>query len=427
MKWYRPGEESSETQWNDILGVIDRQGCGTRSSVPLYLFGSAWNRGPAVSHPSGSPIVKGASVATTLTSERPAYCRQAGPRGEKLAARSAASAHVAGCIPRLYHARDGVRWAWLRACMFKWKVVSSRPRRLGWRTSRTGFFCLYRTCFWAGRRWSRPAGFGVCSYFISSTPSGTAAALGHDPAVVHVHGRSRRGVLFRQPSGKGQSYPTMFIHAVWRAFLLILLGVFLRRRSRCHGERRCLRSDDAVGLHQRPGPNRNGLYFLFLLVGRGWKIQRIATAAILVGYCALRRALAGCRRELCTRKAVGVPARNGGIIIRIGSPTGTRTAMSDTTSMCCCSTFSRARAVRLQPRRLPDAELHAVAGDNAVRPDVRRVAATTAARARPAAFSWSAAARPAWPAAGRWPVRLPAGQAHLDAVVGASAARAGAA
>ena len=37
LEWYRLGEESSQTQWNDILGVFDRQG---RALDQAYL--DAW-------------------------------------------------------------------------------------------------------------------------------------------------------------------------------------------------------------------------------------------------------------------------------------------------------------------------------------------------------------------------------------------------
>jgi predicted acyltransferase len=74
---------------------------------------------------------------------------------------------------------------------------------------------------------------------------------------------------------RGQSYGRMLGHAVYRAILLILLGVFLR--SVGHDETRWTFEDvvTQIGL---------GYVFVFLLWNRGWKIQLVAIAAILIGY-----------------------------------------------------------------------------------------------------------------------------------------------
>jgi predicted acyltransferase len=89
---------------------------------------------------------------------------------------------------------------------------------------------------------------------------------------------------------KGESYPRMLAHAVWRACLLILLAVFL--------------SSPVVIQHPNIargwiGPRTNwifpnvlaqiglGYVFVFLLTGRGLRIQLAALAAILIGYTIL--------------------------------------------------------------------------------------------------------------------------------------------
>lgn len=77
---------------------------------------------------------------------------------------------------------------------------------------------------------------------------------------------------------RGQSYGRMFGHAVYRAVLLVLLGVFLRS---VHRNSTYWTLEDVVsqiGLGYIP---------LFLLCQRGWKIQLGVVAAILVGYWAL--------------------------------------------------------------------------------------------------------------------------------------------
>jgi predicted acyltransferase len=90
---------------------------------------------------------------------------------------------------------------------------------------------------------------------------------------------------FASRVAKGDSYGKMFFHAVWRAILLILLAVFL--------------SSPMTLSRATPtpwGPTTNwiftnvlaqiglGYIFVFLLVGRGWRLQLGVIAAILAGY-----------------------------------------------------------------------------------------------------------------------------------------------
>jgi len=77
---------------------------------------------------------------------------------------------------------------------------------------------------------------------------------------------------------RGQSYASMFLHAVYRAIVLILLGVFLRS---LHAPSTNWTFEDVVtqiGL---------GYVFLFLLWNRDWRIQLASTAVILFAYWAL--------------------------------------------------------------------------------------------------------------------------------------------
>lgn len=77
---------------------------------------------------------------------------------------------------------------------------------------------------------------------------------------------------------RGQSYLRMLGHAVYRAVVLILLGVFLRS---LHSPSTNWTLEDVVtqiGL---------GYVFLFLLWNRDWRIQLAATAVILFAYWAL--------------------------------------------------------------------------------------------------------------------------------------------
>lgn len=84
---------------------------------------------------------------------------------------------------------------------------------------------------------------------------------------------------------KGQTFWWMLFHAAWRSLLLILLAVFLSSPMQLGRE--------SAGYK---GPTTNwifvnvlaqigmGYVFVFLLAGRGWKVQVGALAVILVGY-----------------------------------------------------------------------------------------------------------------------------------------------
>jgi heparan-alpha-glucosaminide N-acetyltransferase len=74
---------------------------------------------------------------------------------------------------------------------------------------------------------------------------------------------------------KGSTFPKMFLHAIWRALVLIALGIFLRSM---HSTQTYFTFEDTltqIGL---------GYPFLFLLGFRPPRWQWIALAAILLGY-----------------------------------------------------------------------------------------------------------------------------------------------
>jgi heparan-alpha-glucosaminide N-acetyltransferase len=100
---------------------------------------------------------------------------------------------------------------------------------------------------------------------------------------------------------KGESDTRIYAHAVWRAFLLIALAVFLssplvvKTSFQAWGA-----ATGATGrLIPVPAPATNfvftnvlaqiglGYVFVFMLRGRGWKVQLAALAIILAGYTAL--------------------------------------------------------------------------------------------------------------------------------------------
>ncbi len=93
---------------------------------------------------------------------------------------------------------------------------------------------------------------------------------------------------FASRQAKGESYPQMVAHAGWRAFLLVLLAVFLSSPVRL-----------SEGVELVSGPLTNwvfpnvlaqiglGYVFVFLLVGRGLRVQLIALAVVLIGYTLL--------------------------------------------------------------------------------------------------------------------------------------------
>src|SRR4051812_13990354 len=87
---------------------------------------------------------------------------------------------------------------------------------------------------------------------------------------------------------KGQSYGWMLFHAAWRSLLLVLLAVFLSSP---------MQLGESVKNYQ--GTTTNwvftnvlaqiglGYVFVFLLAGRGWKVQLGAIAFLVVGYTLL--------------------------------------------------------------------------------------------------------------------------------------------
>jgi len=74
---------------------------------------------------------------------------------------------------------------------------------------------------------------------------------------------------------QGHSYQQMFLHVCYRAVVLVLLGVFLRSLGESQTQ---WRFDDVVS------QIGFGYVVLFLLWGRGWRLQLGAAVAILIGY-----------------------------------------------------------------------------------------------------------------------------------------------
>jgi predicted acyltransferase len=77
--------------------------------------------------------------------------------------------------------------------------------------------------------------------------------------------------------GKNESYSKMLLHTIWRAFVLVFLGVFLRSM---HARMTYYTFEDTlsqIGL---------GYIFLFLLGFSTWKVQLASLMAILIGYWA---------------------------------------------------------------------------------------------------------------------------------------------
>lgn len=74
---------------------------------------------------------------------------------------------------------------------------------------------------------------------------------------------------------EGQSFAHNFGHALWRAGVLVALAVFLASKSAKQTTWVFPNVLGQIGL---------GYVFLFLLLGRGWKVQLAAIAAIAVGY-----------------------------------------------------------------------------------------------------------------------------------------------
>ena len=77
---------------------------------------------------------------------------------------------------------------------------------------------------------------------------------------------------------RGDSQWKLAGHAAWRALVLVLLGMFLQTRNGGGWERLLTNVLSQMGL---------GYFFVFLLLGRGFRLQLAAAVAILVGYWTL--------------------------------------------------------------------------------------------------------------------------------------------
>ncbi len=187
---------------------------------------------------------------------------------------------------------------------------------------------------------------------------------------------------------KGQSFGRMLLHSVWRALVLVALGIFLRSQSRSQTYFTFEDVLTQIGL---------GYVFLFLLAWTRPRTQLTAAALILVGYWASVRALspagAGVRHENGWRAASRLAAPRDRL----------RRALGQEYERCRAGRpvvpepLPARAAVRLQRRRLPDAEFRALAGDDDLRAAGGRRSARRAAGARQAARSRHAGALPASP------------------------------
>ena len=140
------------------------------------------------------------------------------------------------------------------------------------------------------------------------------AALGPDPAVVHVHGWRGHGVFLRSRQAHGQTWGQMLRQPLVRSFVLVLLGVFLRSDGR---DQTYFTFEDVlsqIGL---------GYTFLFLL----W--NRPAWVQFLAALWNSRRVLGRCSIFIPFRPAdfdyASVGVAPTGRIWKALLPTGTRT------------------------------------------------------------------------------------------------------
>jgi predicted acyltransferase len=74
---------------------------------------------------------------------------------------------------------------------------------------------------------------------------------------------------------RGVSYPRILVHTVWRAAALVLLAIFLSSNWSARTDFVFVNVLAQIGL---------GYVFVFLLAGRGFRVQLAAALAILVGY-----------------------------------------------------------------------------------------------------------------------------------------------
>jgi predicted acyltransferase len=99
-----------------------------------------------------------------------------------------------------------------------------------------------------------------------------------DPAVVSRSGRHLAGVLAGRPGGPGAVPGRVLGHAVWRAVVLVLLGVFLRSVGRPQTNWTFEDTLTQIGLGYVP---------LVLIAFGPRRLWWAAFAAILVGYWAV--------------------------------------------------------------------------------------------------------------------------------------------
>ena len=83
---------------------------------------------------------------------------------------------------------------------------------------------------------------------------------------------------FASRVARGDSRGSILFHVIWRAFVLIALGIFLRSNGKPQTNFTFEDVATQIGL---------GYAFLFLVLGRGWKIQLGAALVILIGYWAI--------------------------------------------------------------------------------------------------------------------------------------------
>ncbi|HZU38865.1 MAG TPA: DUF5009 domain-containing protein [Gemmataceae bacterium] len=74
---------------------------------------------------------------------------------------------------------------------------------------------------------------------------------------------------------RGDSEAKLLGHALWRSFALVVLGIFLMSNNKLMPNYTFENVLTQIGL---------GYFFVFLLAGRGWRVQLGAVALILVGY-----------------------------------------------------------------------------------------------------------------------------------------------
>ena len=195
---------------------------------------------------------------------------------------------------------------------------------------------------------------------------GRLRLLGPDPAVVHVHGRRGHALLVRQPRGQGRaSRWDNAVHVVFRSVLLVVLGVFLSSNGSTRRPNfTFVNVLSQIGL---------GYAFVYLLLGRGWQLQLAAAGGDPGRLLAAVRPLPAAAGRTSTTRTVGVKTTEHGRLSGLFAHWNKNTNAAADFDEWFLNLFPRDEAVRVQRGRLPDAELRAVAGDDAPRPDGRRV------------------------------------------------------